>query len=119
MVKPAKVNLKIYRGASFYKLVTWKQGDPLTPVDLTGCTARMQVRRSIDSDVVLKTFTTENDTIVLGGEDGTIRYAIMDAEETADFDTDGVYDLEIVFADGTVVRRLYGDVKTSQEVTRS
>lgn len=43
----AKLKLTIDQGASFTKLFTWKAGPAQTPVDLTGCTARMQIRKEI------------------------------------------------------------------------
>lgn len=115
-----KVNLKIDQGATFAKHVTWKAGTPPVPVDLTGCTARMQVREKIESPVALLDLTTENGGIVLGGTSGTIDYCLLSDELTATFAwTSGVYDLEIVFPDGTVQRKIAGNVTVSPEVTRS
>ena len=115
-----KVKLTILKGSTFSQLVTWKTGDPATPVDLTGCTARMQIRSDIDSPDVLAEFTTENGGIELGGTDGTIRYGIMTATETAAIDWEGgTYDLEIVFADDvTVQKKIKGAVVVVPEVTR-
>lgn len=117
-----RVKLAIDRGASFSKEVTWKSGASVatvTPVDLTGCIARMQIRSEITSEVILATFTTENGGIILGGTAGTIKYAIMTAAESAALIwTTGVYDLEIEFLSGLVVRKIFGPVTVSPEVTR-
>lgn len=123
MAAPFKVPLKIYQGATFAHTQTWKvapdQETPRTPVDLTGCTARMQVRAKIGASTPLLTLTTENGGISLGGTAGTINL-LIDAEDTAALSwTSGVYDLEIVHPGGQVRRLMYGSVVVSPEVTRA
>lgn len=118
MTKPAKLKLTIYQGATFRKRLTWKAGTPAVPVDLTGCTARMQVREEVDSASALLTLTTENDRITLGGTAGTIELYVSD-EDTADITWEGgVWDLEIVHPGGEVTRLAQGSVSVSPEVTR-
>lgn len=113
-----KINLTIKQGATFKKVVTWQVGKPLTPVDLTGCTARAQVREDIDSAEVLLELTTENHRVVLGGVAGTIELYVS-AEDTALINWErGAYDLNIILANGEVVRRLEGSVSVSKGVTR-
>lgn len=113
-----KLNLKIDQGATFYKAVTWKTGQPPQAVDLTDCTARMHVRESLDALLVLLDLSTENGRIVLGGPTGAVAL-VVDATTTAALTWDsGVYDLEIIFPDGTVRRLLAGSVSVSPEVTR-
>jgi len=114
-----KLKLQIDQGATFRKDVVWETGTPPAPVDLTGCTARMQARDSVESTVVLLDLTTENGGIELGTDDGKVSI-LIDAEATADIVwSSAVYDLEIVFADGVTVRRLLsGLIVVSPEVTR-
>jgi hypothetical protein len=113
-----KLNLKIDQGATFQKIVTWKTGTPAAPVDLTGCTARMQIRARLTDALALLTLTTENGGIALGGDTGTITMTITAAATTLLTWASGVYDLEIIFANGTIRRLLYGSVSVSPEVTR-
>lgn len=118
---PFKHNLKILQGATFNDLVTWKTGVTLesaTPVDLTGCTGRSQIRAKIESPDVLASFTTENGGLELGGALGTIRHKMNAVASAALTWKTGVYDTEIIFPDGTVVRRMAGSVSVSPEVTR-
>lgn len=75
MTTPAKLKLTIYQGATFRKRLTWTAPGG-TPVDLTGCTARMQVRAEVGSPTVLLSLTTVNGGITLGGALG----AVSDAE---------------------------------------
>lgn len=113
-----KFNLKIDQGATFVQPLTWKTGTPALPVNLTGCTARMQVRAKIDAPVALMTLTTENGGIALGGAAGTVTLTITSAATTLLAWRAAVYDLEIIFADLTVRRLLAGAVTVSPEVTR-
>jgi hypothetical protein len=117
-----KVKLEIDQGATFNKKFTWMTGAnkaTAVPVDLTGCKARAQFREELESGVVLLELTTENQRIVLGALTGDIRLVIS-ATDTAALDwTTAVYDLEIEFPDGTVVRRMAGTVVVSPEVTRA
>ena len=113
-----KSKLTIYRGSTFRKRWTWKTGTPAAPVDLTGCTARMQIRSEVDSDTALVDLTTENGGIVLGGAAGTIDLYLSHTATTAITWESAVYDLEIIFANGDVQRKIAGAVIVSPEVTR-
>lgn len=118
-----QVDRSIFQGATYRHRITWKlapdQNTTPTPVDLTGCTARMQVRAKIGATEVLLTLTTENGGVTLGGTAGTIDL-LIEAEDTAAITwTSGVYDLEIIFTNGDVRRLLYGEVVVSREVTRA
>jgi hypothetical protein len=91
--------------------------------DLTGYTARMHVRRYVDSAVPVIVLTTENDRIRLGNldpSDGTINLFIR-AEDTRDIpstNTSCVYDLEIISPSNEVDRIIQGAFNLSLEVTR-
>lgn len=114
----AKLKLVIEQGATFRKLLTWKAGTPLAPVDLTGCTARMQIRSTLPSPTVLHELTTENGGITLGGAAGTITLYISPIQSALMAWTAGVWDIEIITSAGDVTRLLYGPVTVSPEVTR-
>ena len=117
MTTPAKLKFTIYQGATFRKRLTWSAPGG-TPIDLTGCTARMQVRSDVESPTALLSLTTENDGIALGGALGTIELYVSD-EDTAAITWDGgVWDLEIVHPGGEVTRLAQGSVSVSPEVTR-
>lgn len=114
----AKLKLLIEQGATFRKVLTWKAGTPAVAVDLTGCTARMQMREVITDTTPLVELTTENGGITLGGVAGTIELVITATATAAITWTAAVYDLEIEFASGDVTRLVYGTVTVTPEVTR-
>lgn len=113
----AKLNLKIEQGATFSRVVTWNAGVLPTPVNLTGCTARMQVRERFDSPDKMLELSTEAGGIALGGAAGTIAITATASQTAAMRKRSGVYDLEVQFADGAVRRLLQGTVAISPEVT--
>lgn len=89
------------------------------PVDLTGYTARMQIRESLDSATALHSMTTDpSGGIVLGATNGSITLSIP-ATVTAGFDFDtAVYDLELVSSTGVVTEVVSGIVSLVREATR-
>ena len=110
--------IEIEQGATFRKSLTWKAGAPPLPVDLTGCTARMQVREHMDSPLPMLSLTTENGGITLGDESGVVTLHVHALKTGALSKLSGIYDLEIEFADGTVRRLLCGPVAILPGVTR-
>ena len=125
--RPSQAYQGYYVGASTMRLDvdssafrTYVSGGELVyhpPVDLTGYTARMHIRATLESTTALVTLTTENAGITLGGAAGTIIPLILaTATDDLTFDT-AVYDLELI-SGTTVTRLLSGNVTLSKEVTR-
>ncbi len=126
-----KHNIICQQGSTFDLLMTLQYPNPDYPAncvdpnvcpeflnwDLTGYTARMHVRKYVNSASPDITLTTENDRIALGGTEGTIQLFIR-AEDTRDLTTSGVYDLEIISPSNEVDRIIEGVFTLSLEVTR-
>jgi hypothetical protein len=85
--------------------------------DLTGYTARMQVRKYPESANPEIELTTSNNRITLSGADGKIILFIR-AEDTAALQFSGVYDLEIVAPNNETDRIVEGEFTLSKEVTK-
>lgn len=110
-------DFEIEQGASFRLQFAWKDSAG-TAVNLTGYTARMQVRASTSAPDVLLELTTVNGYITLGGIAGTVTLTLP-ATVTAGLDwRRGKYDLELVATDALVTRFMQGQVSVSREVTR-
>lgn len=104
------------QGATFRRVITWRDDDG-NLVNLTGYTARMQVRR-IPGDTTLLELTTANGRISLGGSAGTITLLVTAAVTAALTKwPSAVYDLELIDGSGTVTRLLEGKMRFSPEVT--
>lgn len=113
---PAKIKLNIEQGATFRYSLNWTAED--VPVDLTGCTARMQIRPDVSSPTVIAELTTQNTGIILNITPGQVDLYLSATDTAAlNFDT-AVYDLEIEFTNGDVCRLIEGEVALSLEVTR-
>lgn len=119
-MQPATIDLTIYKGATFSKGIQWKTGSSPVPVNLTGCTARMQIRKTVNDSTILDTLTTENGRLVIeDAVNGKIRINIAPEISTAYTFNIGVYDLEIVFpSTGRIERIIEGCFSAIPEVTR-
>ena len=118
---PAKLNLTIYQGSTYVKPFQWKSGTTtLTPVDISTCTMRMDIRKKITDPTEVLELTTENGRLVI--VDGALgKFEIrLSAADTATFNfTQAVYDIEVVYpSEDPVVRVLEGSIKVIPEVTR-
>jgi hypothetical protein len=87
------------------------------PWDLTGYTARMQVRRTVESSAAMITLTTENGGITIDDEDGIVTIN-MTASQTSSIANSGVYDIELIDSSLNVSRLVQGQFILSYEVTR-
>jgi len=117
MQSPGRLDMDCYQGASFDYTLTWQTGG--TPVNLSGYTARMQVRDTYDGGSAVVSITSSTG-ITLGGTAGTILVELT-ATQTAAIDATPsgqyVYDLELV-SGSTVTRLVEGTFIVSPEVTR-
>ncbi len=111
-----KCNFTIKQGSTFRKPFQWIAGG--SPVDMTGWTARMQIRPEVDSEIVIAELTTENGGITIEPLEGKINLYLSDVETSAFSFESAVYDIELVDQSGDVHRDIEGKIKLSPEVTR-
>ena len=120
-------NITIEQGSTFALIISVEQPDLATdptgatfePYLLQAHTARMQIRRSIDSTTAMLSLTTENGGITInpGAANNQIQLSIT-ATNTATLTTSGVYDLEIISSANFVSKVVRGTVTLIPEVTR-
>lgn len=111
-----KINLKIDQGADFAKLVTWKAGALRTPVDLTGCVARLQARSRVGDPEALLDLSSAAGEIILGGVAGTVEIVLTAAQTEALAFLSAIYHLELTLVSGRVVRLMRGTITVSPEL---
>jgi hypothetical protein len=114
------MDIEIKQGADFQLGVTW-QDDSETPIDLTGYTARCQVRASMEAETTLLSITEEesDDGQVAIGDDGEFTIWFKNAAtELLDPTTSAVWDVELVSPGNIVTRLLEGTAVITPEVTR-
>lgn len=116
-------NITCDQGSTYSLVITVKYPDTDDPTvyhpwDFTGYTARMQIRRTVESGTVLLELTTENGGLEFTDEDNGEITLTISATESAALDSSGVYDLEIVSDVGTVSKVIKGAFILNREVTR-
>lgn len=114
----AKLDLLIEQGSTFKLSLAVKSGVPPTPVNLTGYSARMQVRSDPKSESAILSLSSDTTGILIDPIAGTINIEVPATVTSGIIQTSGVYDLEIESASGEVTRLVKGKVKIDPEVTR-
>jgi hypothetical protein len=109
-------DLVLDQGATWQIVCVWKIAG--TPVNLTGFTARMQVRSGFESTDPILDLTSAGGDIVLGGSAGTIAVTVSAAVSAEIAANKYRYDLELESAAGVVTRLLNGYLTSRREVTR-
>jgi hypothetical protein len=117
------------QGSTFIRLLEIEMPDPADPTgqtflpfDLTDYSARMQVRRTLESSTTMLNLTTTSvngSQIVMqpNNDSNALKIYISD-EATALITSSGVYDLEIENNTGEVSRLIEGQFILIPEVTR-
>ena len=104
------------QGSSLSRVVTYNDASG-NPVNLTGYTARMQVRPRASSGFAYLSLTSSSGGLTLGGTTGTITILVDGSVTSAIPAGRYVYDLEVV--SGQYVDKVMGgDFVLSAEVTR-
>ena len=120
-------NITIEQGTTFYRLIDVMEPDVLDPevydpFNLTGYTARMQIRRTLESTTPMVSLTSPtvngNGITVMDGANNAISINMTDTT-TSSLTTSGVYDLEIIkTSTGAGSRLIQGTLTLSLEVTK-
>lgn len=115
MQAPGYLDLDCWQGANFDYQLTWTVAG--SAVNLTGYSARMQVRQYTDSTATVVSLVNGTG-ITLGGTAGTIALSAVATATTAIEAGQYVYDLELVSGAGYVTRLVEGTFVVYAEVTR-
>jgi len=110
-------HLIIDQGANLREAFTYKDSDGVA-VNLTGYTARSQVRATHASSSAVLSTTSAAGTLVITENTGTITFAVAEATTAALVPANYVWDLEIISAAGVVTRLIGGTCTVTPEVTR-
>lgn len=113
---PVSKNITVYQGDTFDLVFRLRNPDtsegPGSYIDLTGCTAKAQVRSTEIDPTVLAEFTPTVD-----GVNGQVSLRLS-STQTAGLAA-GVWDVQLTFPDGTIKTYLKGTVTVVKEVTRA
>jgi hypothetical protein len=108
---PAVIHLAIYQGDDFGFALD-VQDAAGSPVDLTGSTATAQMRKTPNDPAVVATFAVTVDG-------STITLRLSDTETAALPAAGGMWDVQVVRADGIVTTLAAGQARVYADVTRA
>ena len=112
------LNIVIEEGTGYVLSLTWTDKLTNLPKNLTGYTAKLQVRVDYNpTSTVLLEKSTTNGKIILGGTTGFVD-VIFDATDTLGLTwSKAIYDLLLVPASGAPVKLVKGEFIVQQTVT--
>lgn len=119
MTTPATFDIELYQGDSydlFFRVKARDNTGSLVYQDLTGCTAKAQIRPNAASTTVSveMSATISDQTTLTGG----VLLHITAVQSAALTITNGVWDVQITYPSGDVRTVLAGTVIVTAEVTR-
>lgn len=118
---PINMTLKIFQGQTFdfgFQLTD----DAGAPRDLTGYSARMQIRTDVTDTNAIRTWSTTDGHIMIDGPTGTIAFAVS-SDETYALPTQNsllqwFYDMLLTSPAGHAERPVQGAVVVTPAITR-
>jgi hypothetical protein len=113
---PGRVNFVCPQGSTFQRTLTYKIDN--VPVNLTGYSAKLQIREKHFSKNYVAFLNTTNGGISITASAGQINLLISASTSSAFIPGDYVYDLELVSFSGIVDRLIEGKFNITPEVTR-
>lgn len=114
---PGKYNIVCPKGSTLSQRFTYKIND--AAVNLSGYSARMQVREKYESPAFITSLTSNNGGILLASASAGIIDIYISASATSAFvPKDYVWDIELVSPSNIVTRLLEGKFIVTPEVTR-
>jgi len=115
MPNPGRYNITVYKGTTFTLSPVWKIGGYV--VNLTGYSAKMQVRAATDASVLVE-LSTANGKIVIDAGLGKLTLTLTAAQTAALTSGKYFYDLNLTAPDATVTKILEGVFLVNDSVTQ-
>lgn len=115
------VPIEIEQGATFFMSFIWaNDAEGTEPIDLTGVTARMQIRKTQQEAPLIDALSTGGSPMItLGGATGVIDIKIPATATSVLTLKSALYDLEAVMANGDVYRVIEGAVTIKPNITQA
>ena len=122
MLKDTPLNFTLNKNEGCFPSITYTEQETGAVIDLTGYTAKIQIRKTLNSDEAVVELTTETGGgITITGADGFIEVdqSILEGLLAEVDDGDYVYDVFIIAPTTEVKTRLFGGIVTiADTVTR-
>lgn len=114
-MKPGRFNFELIQGDTFHYEPAWKVNNAY--VNVTGYTAKMDVKIAPTSTSTITELSTENGRIAVGGADGTFTLDLTSAETAVLPAGNFIYDLNVISPGGVVTTLLTGGFTVITQVT--
>ena len=113
------LDLTIYQGATFRKVLTFKTPDGI-PIDQTGKTFRGKARKLVTdtSEAFSFSFTIRDQITNTGEVEMELSATASSAVSVTEFNTKFLYDVEVEDSGGDVTRILQGSIVFVAEITK-
>jgi hypothetical protein len=110
-------NFEVDQNATFTFQVVYTLDDEITPIDLTGASAKMQVRDTKGGSKLAFSLTSPSGGITIDGPSGTLTIKITPTQTNKLFYPKSSYDIMVVDSNGNRIKLLEGFMTLSRSVT--
>ena len=114
-MQPGRFNFSLIQGDTFNTSPAWKINNSY--VNVTGYSAKMQVRQAVTSVSVIVELSSANGRIVVGTTDGKFTMTLSSTDTAALAPGNYIYDLEITSPGGIETTLLTGGFAVIAQVT--
>lgn len=111
-----KKNWEVDQNATFRFQIQYTQNDG-TPIDLTGASAKMQVRDTAGGTKLAVSLTSPSNGITIDEESGTLDIVMTPTQTNKLFFPKSSYDVMVVDSNGDKIKLLEGFITLSRSVT--
>jgi hypothetical protein len=112
-----KKNFEVDQNATFNFQIQYTEDDEVTPIDLTGATAKLQVRDTQGGSKLAFTLTSPAGGITIDGPTGTLDVKITPTQTNKLFYPKSAYDIMVIDTNGNKIKLLEGFMTLSRSVT--
>ena len=110
-------NWEVDQNTTFKFEIQYTQDDEITPIDLFGASAKMQVRDIKGGAAVAFTLTSPSGGIIIDGSTGTLRITMTPTQTNKLFYPKSSYDIMIIDSNGNKTKLLEGFMTLRRSVT--
>lgn len=110
-------NWEVDQNTTFRFQIQYTEDDQATPIDLTGATAKMQVRDTKGGSKLAFTLTSPSGGITIDGPEGLLEIVATPTQTNKLFYPKSSYDIMVVDSNGNKIKILEGFISLSRSVT--
>jgi len=110
-------NWEVDQNTTFKFQVQYTEDDEVTPINLTGATAKMQVRDTKGGSKLAFTLTSPVGGITIDGPEGILNIVITPTQTNKLFYPKSSYDIMVIDSNGNKIKIVEGFMTLSRSVT--